>query len=162
MRIIFIVLSISGAAFVEWTLGWSVGGIVIPLIVSTVLLWFWRLPLGSRFVLGTSVGFILESFRLFPFGTYLFTFWGLAVLVSILHFYFSSLKSPFTQGVGLAITLGVFFFLIILGSNVLGRIVAESVIWTGILWSLAGGAIFWVLFLSLVWFAVNRFLARTY
>lgn len=156
MKTVFIILSATLAAFAEWFLAWSVGGITIPLVAFTALFWFWRLPYGTGLILGIFVGGILDLLGYFPFGTYLLAFGGCVVLASISRLYFSDLKSSFTQAVWLTTGLGAFFLMVILAAAGLSKIALNAGSSIGVSWGLAGGIVFWAALLPAAWFAFSR------
>jgi hypothetical protein len=148
MRVLLIVISLLGAALVEWSLGWEVGGVTLPALAGMTFFWFFRLALYPRIFLGILLGLVLDSFHFFPFGTYLIVFCAEALLVELLLRLLVNAKSPPAQGLGLGITLLAFFFGAILVGSLLGKLAGETVAWGRGFLHISVGVFFWALFLS--------------
>lgn len=146
MRILLIVLSMLAAAFAQWGFSsWDIGGIPPPFIPAAVFFWFLRIKLPGRLWFAILIGFLFDSFRVFPFGTYLLVFFLESLLVEPLQVFFSSIRSPLTQGVSFGIMLVLFLGLVpaaaILSAGLSGLTYAGilpyppvigTILWTGI------------------------------
>mgnify|MGYP001614679283 CR=1 FL=1 len=155
MKILLITLSVIAAAFAQWGFSsWDIGGIPPPFIPAAVFFWFLRIKLPSRLWFAILIGFLFDSFRIFPFGTYLLVFFLESLLAESLHVFFSSLRSTLTQGAGLGIMLVLFFGLVpavaILSAGLSGLTLAGilpypsvtgMLLWTGIFTFVLTGAL---------------------
>lgn len=151
MKILLITLSVIVAALVHWGLSfWDIGGISPPFIPAVAFFWFWRLRLQGRLWLAILLGFFLDSFRVFPFGTYLLVFFMEALLAEVLRTFFSNPRAPLTQGVVLGIMLALFFGLVPVVAGLFGGFTALPVNGVSLL-PLALGSLLWTaIFASLL------------
>lgn len=151
MKILLITLSVIAAALVHWGLSfWDIGGISPPFIPAVAFFWFWRLKLQGRLWLAVLLGFFLDSFHVFPFGTYLLVFFMEALLAEVLGIFFSNPRAPRTQGVAFGIMLTLFFGLVPVVAGLLGGFTAFGVNGVSLLLLALGSLLWTVIFASLL------------
>lgn len=83
----------------------------IPVTALLVVFWFWRISLPARFWLSIIFGVVLHAVSILPFGTYIIIFLALALLTEALQHFFSNVRSPLTQFIGLGTAFLVFLAL---------------------------------------------------
>ncbi len=151
MRIFYLLITLLAAVLAQWGFSfWDIGGIPPPFIPAVVFFWFLKLNLPGRLWLALGLGLVFDSFRTFPFGTYLIVFFLEALLVEILQAFFSSMRSSLTQGVSLGIML-LFFFGSVPGSAwLISRMTGSTGTFGILLLPTVVGAILWTGIFALV------------
>ena len=83
MRFLLIFITIISATVLEWSAAGKVDffGVPIPLAVSVVIFWFWRVPFVSRIWLAVWAGIFFDTLSLYPRGLFILSF-GVAALAA--------------------------------------------------------------------------------
>src|SRR3990167_2750235 len=76
MRFLLIFITIISATVLEWSAAGKVDffGVPIPLAVSAVIFWFWRVPFVSRIWLAVWAGIFFDTLSLYPRGLFILSF----------------------------------------------------------------------------------------
>lgn len=80
-----------------------------PLFPSAVIVLFWNMRTESRLWLALLAGFLLDTVSPVPFGTYVAALICAACATQLWRKIFSHTESLFSQGLGAALSLAVFF-----------------------------------------------------
>ena len=137
MRFLLIFITIISATVLEWLAAGKVDffGVPIPLAVSVVIFWFWRVPFVPRIWLAVWAGIFFDTLSLYPRGLFILSF-GVAALAAeflkriftptygygsgfassvLAKFWFTSINSIFSQIVGMGAGIFIVLFSVFLG-----------------------------------------------
>lgn len=128
-----------------------------PLVIFTILLWFWRLNLLNRFWLGALAGIILDSLYALPFGSFILLFFLLAGFIQILQAIISDAEPLLTQTLSFCLCLFLSTSLAYPAWYIIGYVEKHPVRWNG--WAettmfLSG--LFWSLVLPIFFFGAIK------
>lgn len=161
MQSFIFIISISLAFVLEWFLARLLYpmGFSPPIVIAVLIFWWWRHPLFTKLVAGLVVGFLLDSMSLFHFGTYLVVIGVAAILGSIVESSFSRPHEFLPRNISTALPLFFIIFFISPVSEFIGWFKGATFYFTVTeMVSIAYGALFWSIVLSLVAVTLNRFL----
>ena len=123
MTLFFILISEGVALFLDAVIrGAFLFGYLPPLSFFLAIGWFMKLELRANLILALAVGFILDSIRFFPFGTYMAVFIVAACMTAWLKTFFHQTGSRVASVLGGGMVVLLSWILIIPVGGVLAQI----------------------------------------